>query len=130
MIGLLRDVALAALRLFGGRSVDRILRTIDRNISDKTERERIKAGAVNNYINAQAKVLTGPGWWFPLFFIVPLGIWFTSVCIYSVLWCKGCAFPQDWTIAALPAPLDEWSGWIVSGLFLGAFGDRIVSKFR
>ncbi len=57
------------------------------------------------------------GLWLMLLFAVPLGLWFTAVCVYSVLWCAGCASPMGWTIAALPAPLDEWAGLIVVSIF-------------
>ena len=101
-----------------GSTLDRILSTVDKRFDNKTEQDRIKADITEEYLKAQVTLLTGPGWWFPLFFIVPLGLWFSSVCIYSMLFCAGCAFPQTWTIAALPSPLDQWSGGIVASLFL------------
>ena len=55
--------------------------------------------------------------WLMLLFAVPLAFWFASVCVYSVFWCAGCAFPQTWTVAALPPPLDEWSAQIVIAIF-------------
>ncbi|MCJ8311306.1 MAG: hypothetical protein MJH08_19840, partial [Hyphomicrobiales bacterium] len=70
----------------------------------------------------------GRGWWFPLFFIAPLGLWFTSVCLYSILFCQNCALPQAWTIAKLPSPLDEWSGWIISSLFVARYGEKLLSR--
>lgn len=38
----------------------------------------------------------------------------------------GCAYPQDWTIAALPPPLDEWAGAII----IAIFGVQAVTRFR
>ncbi len=61
-----------------------------------------------------------------LLFAVPLAIWWAAVLIYSVLWCAGCAYPQDWTIAALPPPLDDWAGLIVMAIF-GVIG---LDRFR
>lgn len=113
-----------------GGPLDRILATVDRKVDSQTERERIKADAVGSYVAAQATVLTGRGWWFPILFLAPAGFWFASVCVYSVLWCRGCAFPQDWTIAALPPPLDDWMAAIVGSLFIGKAGEQIVAKFR
>lgn len=113
-----------------GGPLDRILATVDRKVDSQTERERIKADAVESYVAAQATVLTGRGWWFPILFLAPAGFWFASVCVYSVLWCRGCAFPQDWTIAALPPPLDDWMAAIVGSLFIGKAGEQIVAKFR
>lgn len=110
--------------------LDRILATVDRKMDNETERERVKAKAVETYIDAQTKVMTGRGWWFPLFFIAPLGIWFASVCVYSILFCAGCAYAQDWSIAALPAPLNEWAGVIIGSLFLAKTGESLIARMK
>ena len=110
--------------------LDRILSSVDHKVDNATERERIKTKAVETYIDAQARVLTGRGWWFPLFFIAPLGVWFASVCIYSILFCAKCAYPQDWSVAALPAPLDEWAGVIIGSLFLAKSGEALIARFK
>ena len=31
-----------------------------------------------------------------------------------------------WNVAALPAPIGEWSGWIISAIFLSESGERIT----
>lgn len=113
-----------------GGTLDRILDTVDHKLDNETSRERIKAEAVQTYVTAQASVLAGRGWWFPLFFIAPLGLWFGAVCLYSVLWCARCAYPQDWTIAALPAPLNDWAGAIIGSLFLAKTGEQIIAKWK
>lgn len=110
--------------------LDRILSTIDNKVDEETERLRIKAETVEAYVSAQAEVLTGRGWWFPILFLAPAGFWFASVCLYSVFWCRGCAYPQEWTIAALPPPLSDWMGAIVGSLFIGKAGEQILAKFR
>jgi hypothetical protein len=110
--------------------LDRILTTVDRKMDNETERERVKAKAVETYIDAQARILTGRGWWFPLFFIAPLGVWFASVCIYSILFCTKCAYPQDWSVAALPTPIDEWAGIIIGSLFLAKSGEALIARFK
>lgn len=110
--------------------LDRALDTVDKSIDNQTEREKVRGDVTKSYLEAQTRVLTGPGWWFPLFFIAPLGVWFSSVLIYSVLWCSSCAFPQPWTIAALPKPLDEWAGIIIGSLFIYAGGKDIASRWR
>jgi hypothetical protein len=117
------------LGLFKG-PLGRILDTIDKNTDATVERDRIKTEAVQSYVNAQAQILTGKGYWFPLLFLVPAGLWFSSVCIYSILWCRGCAYPQEWTIAALPPPLDSWMGGIVGSMFIGKAGEQILAKWR
>lgn len=108
----------------------KLLATIDNRVDNETERERIKAETVSRYVDAQAQVLTGRGWWFPLLFLIPAGVWFASVCLYSVFWCRACVYPQSWVIAALPPPLNDWMAAIVGSLFIGKAGEAIVSKFR
>lgn len=110
--------------------LDRIFKTIDTSIDNETERQRIKTEAVQSYLSAQVSVLTGRGWWFPLFFLIPAGFWFASVCVYSVLWCRNCAFPQTWTIAALPPPLDSWMGAIVGSLFVAKIGETLIARLK
>lgn len=110
--------------------LDRILSSIDHKIDNETERERIRSEVVQSYMAEQVKWLSGRAWWFPLFFIAPAGFWFASVCVYSVLWCKGCAFPQDWTIAALPDPLNDWMGAIIASLFVGWGGKFALGMLR
>ena len=110
--------------------LDRIFKTIDTSIDNETKREDIKTRAVESYLSAQVSVLTGRGWWFPLFFLVPTALHYGAVCIYSVLWCTGCRYPQAWTIAALPSPLDQWEGAIVGSLFIGKAGESIIARWR
>lgn len=116
------------LKLVTGGALDRILDTVDHKVDNGTERERIKTQAVESYIKAQAGILAGRGWWFPLFFIAPLGFWFASVCLYSVFFCRTCMFPQEWTIAALPAPLNDWAGVIIGSLFLAKYGEQLLAR--
>ncbi len=110
--------------------LDRIFKTIDNSVDNETTREQIKTDAVKAYMTSQVAILTGRGWWFPLLFLVPAGFWFAAVCVYSVLWCKDCAFPQTWTIAALPSPLDQWMGAIVGSLFIGKVGGELIARLK
>lgn len=119
-----------ALGWLSGGTLDRIMRTVETRIDNETEREKVKTDAVKAYVTAQVSTANSRQWWFPLFFLIPAGIWFAAVCIYSVLWCRGCAFPQDWTVAALPPPLDEWMGWIVGSLFVGKAGGMLIDRLR
>lgn len=111
--------------------LDRMLRSVDNAVDNETTREQIKSELAKAYLSAQVSVLTGRGWWFPLFFVAPAGFWFASVCVYSVFWCRDCAFAQPWTIAALPPPLDGWvGGAIIGSLFVGKAGGEIISRLR
>jgi hypothetical protein len=113
-----------------GSTLDRILTTVDSKFDNDTERARVHAGIVEEYAKAQVALLSGRGWWFPLLFIAPLGLWFGAVCLYSVLWCANCAFPQPWSIAALPRPLDEWAGAIIGSLFVAKGLGEIVARWK
>ena len=113
-----------------GGTLDRLLTTVETKISNDTTREQVKADIVGEYLKAQVAISTGRGWWFPVLFLVPAGFWFGAVCVYSVLWCKGCAFPQEWTVAALPPPLDEWMGAIIGSLFIGKAGEMLIRNLR
>ena len=53
----------------------RIMDTVDHKIDNETDRQRIKGDVLAEYLKGQARVMTGPGWWFPLFFVVPLGLY-------------------------------------------------------
>lgn len=110
--------------------LDRIFSTIDKKIAAETDREKLKTDLAAEYVRAKATVLTGRGWWFPALFLFPAGFWFGAVCVYSVFWCKACAFPQEWSIAALPPPLDEWMGAIIASLFIGKVGLELVARLR
>lgn len=118
------------LNWFLAGPLDRIFKTVDNAVDNETTRENIKTRAVESYMTAQVAILTGRGWWFPLLFLIPAGLWFGSVCIYSILFCAKCAFPQSWSVAALPPPLDQWMGAIVGSLFIGKVGGDLVARLR
>lgn len=109
-----------------GGLLDRILATVDRKIAAETDRERIKGDIIQEYYRTRADYMRAGGFWLMMLFAVPLAFWWAAVLVYSVLWCAGCAYPQTWTIAALPAPLDQWAGAIIVSIF-GVIG---VSRFR
>jgi len=113
-----------------GGVLDRVLTTVEHRVDNVTERERIKTEAVQTYVKAHVDIANSRQWFFPLFFLIPAGFWFAAVCVYSVLWCMACAWPQTWTIAALPAPLNEWMGWIVTSLFIGKAGEALIGRLR
>lgn len=113
-----------------GGTLDRILTSIDKKVDNETQRERLKTEAVGEYVRAHVAIANSRQWWFPAIFLFPAGFWFGSVCIYSVLWCRNCAFPQDWSIAALPPPLNEWMGAIIASLFIGRAGLDLLSRLK
>lgn len=101
--------------LLTGGSLEKILDIIDSKMDNDVKKEELKAEVTETWIKAQSSLLVGRTWWFQLFFVVPLGLWWTSVIIDSILtyfsW-------YDHTTAALPSPLDSWAGWIISALFV------------
>lgn len=112
---------IGALRLLFGwlasGPLDRILSTVDKRIAAETDRESLKADIIKTHYATRADFMRAGGFWLMLIFALPLGVWFAAVCLYSILWCRLCAYPQTWSIAALPAPLDEWAGLIVMAIF-------------
>lgn len=108
-----------------GGVLDRALSTIDRKIAADTDREKLKADVIREHYRTRADWMRAGGFWLMLIFAVPLALWWGAVLLYSILWCARCAYPQLWSIAALPPPLDEWAGLIVMAIF-GVIGiDRL-----
>lgn len=108
---------LTILRLLTGGVLDRVLDTVDRKVQSETDREKIKGDIIRESYRQRADWMRSGGFWLMLVFAAPLAFWFGAVVVYSVLWCQGCAYPQQWTIAALPAPLDEWAGLMIISIF-------------
>lgn len=109
-----------------GGFLDRVLDTVDRRIEAETDREALRAEIIREHFRTRADWMRAGGFWLMLIFAVPLAVWWGAVILYSLIWCAGCVYPQTWTIAALPAPLDEWAGMIVMAIF-GVIG---VSQIR
>lgn len=109
--------------LFTGGSLDKILDIVDKQVDTGVRQEEIKAEVIQTWIKAQASLLVGRTWWFQLFFVIPLGVWWSAVILDSIL-------PGQWNIAALPPPLDEWAGWIIGALFLVDGGKALLGRFK
>ena len=113
------------LKWLTGGVLDRAMSTIDRKIAADTDREKLKADIILEHYRSRADWMRAGGFWLMLIFAAPLAVWWGAVLLYSLLWCARCAYPQAWSIAALPAPLDEWAGLIVMAIF-GVIGiDRL-----
>lgn len=116
------------LKWLASGPLDRALDTVDRKIAAETDREKVKAEIIKTHMATRPDFMRAGGFWLMLLFAVPLAGWFGAVLLYSVFWCQGCAFPQTWTVAALPAPLDEWAGIIIVSIF-GVVGvDRVLKR--
>ena len=114
------------LKFLGGGVVDRVLDTLDRRVDSEEVRDEAKRDVIIAHMQTRGDWMRSGGFALMLLFAVPLAIWFSGVVIYSLLWCADCAYPQEWTIAALPAPLDGWSGAIIMSIF-GVVG---LDRFR
>lgn len=117
----------ALVRLLTASTLDRVLDTIERKIDSETDRQKLRADVVRTHLTTRARFMRAGGYVLMLLFAVPLAVWFTAVVLYSIFWCAGCAYPQEWTIAALPPPLDEWAGAIILSIF-GVVGLTQFSK--
>ncbi len=119
------------LRLLSGGILDRALAHLAARAESGIERERIEAGIAIEHIRAelgrrqaqrdvlvaeQGRLVTAmmrPA------FAYPLAAYYGAVIADSLL-------HFAWNVAALPAPIGEWSGWIVSAIFLSESGERIT----
>lgn len=90
----------------------------EKKATTDVEKEKIRSQVEMNKDTIKGAILTNGSWWFQLFFVIPLAVWFSGVVLYSLFWCQKCIYPQPWSIAALPTPLDTWAGWIIGFLFL------------
>lgn len=120
-LGAAKWIGQAFLRIFTGGTLDSILETINKRMDNEVERERVKSEVTKKWIEAQAALLVGRTWWFQLFFVIPLGLWWTAVILDSI-------FVWEHDIAALPSPLDEWAGWIISALFIVDGGKALLGR--
>ncbi len=120
-----------------GGALDRVLDTVDAKIKSETDKEAIKGEIIREYYRTRAAFMRAGGFWLMMIFAIPLGLWFAAVCVYSIFWCAGCAFPQDWTIAALPPPIGAssdgsqqgWAGIIITAIF-GVVGVTSIAGGR
>ncbi len=106
--------------------LDRILRTVDKRIEAETDKEALKADIIKTHYATRAGFMQAGGFVLMLLFAVPLAFWHGAVLVYSVFWCARCAYPKEWSVAALPSPLDDWAGLIILSIF-GVIG---ISKLR
>lgn len=119
------------LRFVGGGVLDRVLTSLKAHADNAVERERIDASVAIEHVKAelarrqaqrdvlvaeQGRLITSlmrPA------FAYPLAIYYAAVIADSL-------FQFQWNVAALPAPIGEWSGWIISAIFLSESGERIA----
>lgn len=122
----------AILSWLGGGPLTRALDSVDKYFDNETEKEKVKADLKGKWAEAQVSQFNSKAWkvfaFLMVLFAIPIWFWYAAVLVYSVFWCANCAYPQTWTIAALPPPLDEWAGAIIMTLFGGMSGMAIFGK--
>lgn len=114
------------LRWLSGGPLDRILDTVDKRVQADTDREKIKGDVIRAHMASRGDWMRSGGFWLLVLWSLPFLFWCGAVIVYSVFWCRGCAYPVEWTIAALPAPLDEWGQWVM----LASIGGLGLSQLR
>jgi len=115
--------ALAAfvLKFFGGGVVNRILQSVDQAQLQTTLRDQAKVDLLKTYYETKPSWLRAGGFWTLMLFALPTALWWASLCVYNVLWCAKCMFPQPWSIAGFPAPYDNW-GFFIMLASIGGLG--------
>lgn len=117
------------LKLGFGGVVDKAIDHMERRAEIENDRERlrhqttielareaVKEAQIMADLN-KAKMQHKAFWWMTGAFVAVLFVYFAANTAYNLLWCSRCAFPQNWIIAAYPAPLDEWAGRMIAWLF-------------
>lgn len=116
----------AILNFLTGGALDRVLDTVDKRIETGQNRDKIKGDILIASIRSRGDWMRAGGFVLMLLFAVPLAAYFAYVLAYSALWCSRCIYPQDFIVAALPPPFDEWSAAIIVSIF-GVVGVGLVT---
>lgn len=121
----------AGLKLASSGLIDRVLAGLKADADSAVERERVTASVAIEQVRAelarrqaqrdvlvaeQGRAVTAlmrPA------FAYPLAVYYAAVIADSL-------FQFRWNVAALPAPIGDWSGWIISAIFLSESGERIT----
>ena len=98
-------------------ALDRAMDIIDKQVGNETRKLQIKADIVQAHLQTRAAFMQAGGFFLMVIFAVPLAVWWSAVIVYSIFWCANCVYPKDWTIAALPEPLNEWAGVMIIAVF-------------
>jgi hypothetical protein len=128
---MLAALASFLLKLASSGLLDKTIAALQAEANSETERQRIDANVAIEHIRAelasrqaQRDVLVAEqGWWATSLvrpaFAYPLAIYYGAVILDSLGHFR-------WNVAALPSPIGDWSGWIISAIFLSETGERIA----
>ena len=119
------------LKVASSGVLDKVLGHLQAQANSEVEREKVTAEVAIAHVNAelgrrqaqrdvllaeQGRAVTAmmrPA------FAYPLAAYYAAVIADSL-------FHFAWNVAALPNPIGEWSGWIISAIFLSESGERIT----
>ena len=119
------------LRFATSGLLDKTIAALQAGAGNATERARIDASVAAEAIRAelgrrqaqrdivvaeQGRLITSlmrPA------FAYPLAVYYAAVILDSLLQFR-------WNVAALPGPIGDWSGWIISAIFLSESGERVA----
>jgi hypothetical protein len=128
---MLAGIIAFVLKLASSGLLDKTLELLKATSDNATERDRIDATVAIEHIKAelgrrqaerdvlvaeQGRLVTSlmrPA------FAYPLAVYYAAVILDSLAHFR-------WNVAALPAPIGDWSGWIISAIFLSESGERIA----
>jgi hypothetical protein len=77
-----------------------------------------EAEVMQSYYANRASWMQAGGFWLLLMFAAPVAVWHAAVIMDSLPYVRDLF--GDRQVHALPAPLDEWAGWIVIACIGGA----------
>lgn len=119
------------LRLASSGLLERVVATLRAGADTGVERERIEASVAIEQVRAEMTrrqaqrdiVLAEQGRTITALmrpaFAYPLAAYYAAVIADSLLHFR-------WNVSALPAPIGDWSGWVISAIFLSESGERIT----
>lgn len=128
---MLAIMASGLLKLLSAGLLDGVLSRLKATGESATEREKALAALAVAQVEAErerrsdqrAVLLAEQGRWATALmrpaFAYPLAIYYAAVIADSIF-----MFEAD--VAALPSPIGDWSGWIISAIFLSESGERIA----
>jgi hypothetical protein len=126
----LASIAAFLLKLLSGGILDKVLAVLQARANTEVERDKVTASVAIEQVKAeiaarqarrdvllaeQGRLVTAmmrPA------FAYPLAVYYGAVIADSLL-------HFSWNVAALPSPIGDWSGWIISAIFLSESGERI-----
>lgn len=128
---MLASLASFLLKLATSGLLDKTIAALQSEASSDTERQRIDANVAIEHIHAELArrqaerdvLIAEQGRWATSLmrpaFAYPLAIYYGAVILDSIGQFR-------WNVAALPSPIGDWSGWIISAIFLSETGERIA----